>query len=76
MALKVWSEKDGDRRDACPAIEKRKIRRNVAGENPLPVVALIQKQADGVAFVETHLVTDAVLQNLKPFRHLAEDELR
>ena len=40
-----------------------KICRDVAGEQAAAVVALIQKQADGAAFVETHFVAKAVLQN-------------
>ena len=49
----------------------------MAGQKTAAIVALIQKQADGIAFVETHLVADAVFQNLKPLRRsFAKDQLR
>ena len=49
----------------------------MAGQKTSAIVALVQKQADGIAFVEAHLETDAVLQNLKPLRRgFAKDELR
>ena len=57
-------------------LKQRKIRRDVFVQKPPPVVALVEEQADGIAFAETHLVADAVLHNLKPLRRgFAEDEL-
>src|SRR5208283_2150513 len=41
---------------------------DVAGQKAPPIVALVQKQTHGIAFVETQLEPDAVLANLKPLR--------
>ena len=40
----------------------------MAGQKAAAVVALVQKQPRGIAFVETQLEADAVLANLKPLR--------
>ena len=49
----------------------------MAGQKTAAVVALVQKQSRGIAFVETQLEADAILANLKPLRRgFAQNQLR
>lgn len=58
-------------------ISEREFRRDMSGQETPPVVALVEKQSNRVAFVEAQLELHAVLADREALRGgLAEQELR
>ena len=49
---------------------------DVTGQEPPAVVALVEKQADGITFTETQFVADAIFRNFESlWRSVSKDEL-